>query len=527
MARKISVKLILELRNSGLSVNQIANSRHISKHSVSDVFRIANEKEIQFKDIQFMEADEVYRLVYPEKHANETAFVLPDYEKVHKSLGRTGVTLKLLWEEYQDACREEGTLPVGYTKFCEGYRDFTIVNRLTNHLEHKPGDKIEIDWSGPTMSFVDTYSLETVKVYLFVAVLPYSQYVYVQPCLDMRMETFIRCNIQMLEYFGGVPRRIVCDNLKTGVVSHPREGDVILTDDYDAFGLHYVTAIMPAAVKKPKQKASVEGSVGKIATKIIARLRDKKFGSFSELCDGVKMCLNEFNRTPFQKRTDGSRYEVWSQEEKAYLRPLPEIPYEIAHWIYGRSVGLDFHILYLKNHYSCPYQYSGKKVDLRITDKKLEIYYQNERLTSHLLFPAYLSNRWSSHNEDMPPAFQNITIWDDERIRRWAKSIGENTATTIELIFASVDIKEQGYNSALSVLKLSKSYSEGRLETACELALLRGIRSPRYRHLKAILSSNQDLVFLEQKTIRESSVDEPIGYLRGEDYYAGGDRDVE
>lgn len=105
MARKISVKLILEFRNSGLSVNQIANSRHISKHSVSDVFRIANEKEIQF-----MEADEVYRLVYPEKHANETAFVLPDYEKVHKSLGRTGVTLKLLWEEYQDACREESSV---------------------------------------------------------------------------------------------------------------------------------------------------------------------------------------------------------------------------------------------------------------------------------------------------------------------------------------------------------------------------------------------------------------------------------
>ena len=127
----------------------------------------------------------------------------------------------------------------------------------------------------------------------------------------------------------------------------------------------------------------------------------------------------------------------------------------------------------------------------------------------------------------MPPAFQNITIWDAERIRRWAKSIGENTATAIDLIFASVDIKEQGYNSALSVLKLSKSYSEGRLETACELALLRGIRSPRYRHLKAILASNQDLLFLEQKTIRESSVEEPIGYLRGEEYYAGGDRNVE
>ena len=236
MARKICVKLILELRESGLSVNQIAKTRHISKHSVSDVFRIAKEQGIRFQDIQFLEPDEVYRLVYPDRHINETIYAIPDYEKVHTELGRTGVTLKLLWEEYQDQCREEETLPVGYTKFCDGYRQYTIVNKLTNHLDHKPGDKAEVDWSGPTMQYTDFFSLEEVTVYLFVAVLPYSQYVYVEPCLDMKMETFIRCNIHMLEFFGGVPRRIVCDNLKTGVVSHPKEGDIVLTDDYDAFG---------------------------------------------------------------------------------------------------------------------------------------------------------------------------------------------------------------------------------------------------------------------------------------------------
>ena len=523
MARKICVKLILELRESGLSVNQIAKTRHISKHSVSDVFRIAKEQGIRFRDIQFLEPDEVYRLVYPDRHINETIYATPDYENVHKELGRTGVTLKLLWEEYQDRCREEEILPVGYTKFCDGYRQFTIVNKLTNHLEHKPGDKAEIDWSGPTMKFTDFFSLEDVTVYLFVAVLPYSQYVYVEPCLDMKMETFIRCNIHMLEFFGGVPRRIVCDNLKTGVVSHPKEGDIVLTDDYDAFGLHYVTAIMPAGVKKPKQKASVEGSVGKIATKIIARLRDQEFTSFEELCSAVKKCLTDFNTTPFQKRDGGTRYQVWSQEEKNYLRPLPDLPYEIAHWVYARSVGLDFHIAYLKNRYSCPYQYSGKRVDLRITDKTLEIFYKNERLTSHLLFPNYVSNKYSTHIEDMPPAFQNITAWDDERIRKWAASIGEYTAKTIDLIFDSVDIKEQGYNSALSVLKLSKPYSDARLETACELALSRGTRSPRYRHLKAILASNQDITYLEQKTIRETSAsdDSLIGYLRGDNYYGG------
>ena len=525
MARKICAKLILELRESGLSVNQIAQTRHISKHSVSDVFRIAQEQGIRFRDIQFMEPDEVYRLIYPDKHVNETMYAAPDYENVHKSLGGTGVTLKLLWEEYQEKCREEETLPVGYTKFCNGYKQYTIAAKLTNHLEHKPGDKVEIDWSGPTMRFTDYYSLEEVKVYLFVATLPYSQYVYVEPCLDMKMETFIRCNIHMLEYFGGVPRRIVCDNLKTGVVSHPKEGDIVLTDDYDAFGLHYVTAIMPAGVKKPKQKASVEGSVGKIATKIIARLRDRKFDTFEELCSGVKQCLKEFNNAPFQKREGGSRYQVWSQEEKEYLRPLPDLPYEIAHWVYGRSVGLDFHIAYLKNRYSCPYQYAGKKVDLRITDKTLEIFYKNERLTSHILLPNYAQNKWSTHTEDMPEAFQKITEWDDERIRKWADSIGEYTSKVVDLIFQSVDIKEQGYNSALSVLKLSRSYSDGRLETACELALSRGTRSPRYRHLKAILASNQDITYLEQKTIRESyaSDDSLIGYLRGDKYYGGKD----
>lgn len=523
MARKICAKLILELRESGLSVNQIAQTRHISKHSVSDVFRIAQEQGIRFRDIQFMEPDEVYRLIYPDKHVNETMYAVPDYENVHKSLGGTGVTLKLLWEEYQEKCREEETLPVGYTKFCNGYKQYTIAAKLTNHLEHKPGDKVEIDWSGPIMRFTDYYSLEEVKVYLFVATLPYSQYVYVEPCLDMKMETFIRCNIHMLEYFGGVPRRIVCDNLKTGVVSHPKEGDIVLTDDYDAFGLHYVTAIMPAGVKKPKQKASVEGSVGKIATKIIARLRDRKFDTFEELCSGVKQCLKEFNNAPFQKREGGSRYQVWSQEEKEYLRPLPDLPYEIAHWVYGRSVGLDFHIAYLKNRYSCPYQYAGKKVDLRITDKTMEIFYKNERLTSHILLPSYVQNKWSTHTEDMPEAFQKITEWDDERIRKWADSIGEYTSKVVDLIFQSVDIKEQGYNSALSVLKLSRSYSDGRLETACELALSRGTRSPRYRHLKAILASNQDITYLEQKTIRESyaSDDSLIGYLRGDKYYGG------
>lgn len=222
MARKINVKLILELRNAGLSRNMIAATRHMSKNSVGDVIHIADERGITYEDICQLDEDAVYRMFYPDKFAVETLYGQPDYEYVHQELKRVGVTQKLLWQEYQDRCKAEGSIPMGYTKFCQGYSDHTVVNKLTNHLEHKPGIVTEVDWSGPTMSYVDTSTGEVMTVYLFVGTLPYSQYSYVEPCLDMKMDSFIRAHIHMYDFFGGTTTRLVCDNLKTGVVSHPK-----------------------------------------------------------------------------------------------------------------------------------------------------------------------------------------------------------------------------------------------------------------------------------------------------------------
>jgi transposase len=102
---------------------------------------------------------------------------------------------------------------MGKTKFNEGYADYTEANKLTNHLDHKPGEKVEVDWSGPTMHYVDLNTGEAITVYLFVGTLPYSQYTYVEPCLDMKMDTFLRCHNRMYSFFKGVPRRTVCDNM--------------------------------------------------------------------------------------------------------------------------------------------------------------------------------------------------------------------------------------------------------------------------------------------------------------------------
>lgn len=517
MARKINVKLILELRKAGLSRNMIAATRHMSKNSVGNVIHIADERGITYNDVSALDEEAVYRMFYPDKHATENLYCQPDYEYVYKELKRVGVTLKLLWQEHQERCKSTGKLPMGYTKFCNDYSSFTVVNKLTNHLEHKPGAVVEVDWSGPTMNYIDTSTGEIRTVYLFVATLPYSQYSYVEPSLDMKMESFIRCHVRMYGYFGGVTTRLVCDNLKTGVVSHPREGEIVLTMDYEALGEYYKTAIMPAGVRKPKQKSSVEGTVGKIATAIIAMLRNEVFYSFEDLKTAVSRKLYEFNHERFQKR-DGSRYDAYL-DEKENLHPLPAVPYEIATWVYGRKVNIDYHVVFEYNRYSCPYQYARKSVDLKVTDSTVEIYNGSVRLTTHNRFPAGRKNQYSTHAEDMPDRFQ-FSPWDDIRIKHWADSIGRYTGEAVERIFESVSIKEQGYNPALAVLRLSNKYSEARLEAACEFAITQGIKKPRYHHLNAILSSNQDEIYLEKKNAAVKG-DAPMGYLRGRDYYGG------
>ncbi len=518
MGRKIQAKLILQLRAAGLTQNVIANSHHMSKTSVGEVFRLAEENAISYNDVADKRPEEVYRLLFPEKCEAAPLFATPNYEYAHNELSRTGVTLKLLWKEYQDKCRAEETLPVGYTKFTIGYGGFVNARQLTSHLLHKPGVVTEVDWSGSKMSVVDRNTGEIIPVYLFVATLPYSQYSYIEPCFNMKQDAWLRCHAHMFAFWGGTTTRTVCDNLKTGVLSHPREGEVILNEAYEALGGHYSTAIMPAQVRKPKQKASVEGTVGKIATAVIARLRNEVFYSMDSLKAAVAKSLKDFNDEPFQKRP-GSRSEIFDQDEKQYLHELPALPYEIAQWYYGRKANLDSHVSFKNNRYSCPYQYVGKEVDLKVTDTLVEIYCRQERIATHRRFADYVTNQWSTHPEDMPDQFQH-SPWDDTQIRKWATSIGNSIADVIEQIFVSVKIKEQGYNAYLSVLRLSKTYTTKRLETACELALTK-FRSPRYRHLKAILDTAQDKIYQDANAAESVKDADNMGYVRGAAYYGG------
>ncbi len=517
MTRKINIKLILDAKSSGLSRNKIASTYHMSRRTVDEVLIFAKDHNISAADIADKSNDELYNLFFPERHQklSENFFILPDYTKVQAELKRVGVTLKLLWAEYCENVQSKGGVPVQYSRYCKGYSEFVAANEITNHIYHKPGIRCEVDWSGSTMSYINVLTGTSVKVYLFVGTLPYSQYTYVEPCLDMKQATWLRCHIRMFQFFGGVPLRTICDNLKTGVTRHPREGEIVLNHDYESLGLYYHTAIMPTGIRKPKQKASVEGNVGNIATAIIAKLRNEIFHSLTELKIAVSKALTEFNDAPFDKR-EGSRSLVWAEETES-LQPLPPVQYEVSEWKHGCKVGKDSHIIFGGNHYSCPFQYVSQEVSVRTTDTRLDIFINNSLITTHPKFPTYVKNKYSTHPEDMPDEF-NQPEFDERRIRDWAASIGENTATVIDRIFSAVAIKEQGYNPSLAILRLAKAYSRKALESACSKALTK-VTSPRYRHIKSIIAMEQGGTVKESNADHKKSKSDTKGIVRGADYY--------
>lgn len=251
--------------------------------------------------------------------------------------------------------------------------------------------------------------------------------------------------------------------------------------------------------------------------RVIAQLRDRRFTSLPELTAAVTDQVTAYNQEDFQKRA-GSRASVFVEEEQPLMTPLPQVAYEISRWVYGRRVQRNGHVVWEKNYYSVPVAYIGTSVDLRITDRVLQIYSGQQRLSSHLLLPEGSANQYRTNDADLPSG-ERYQPWDGPRVREWAGLVGPSMTVVINRIFESVAVEEQGLNAALAVLRLTRRYSAERVEAACRIALAGPVRSPRYVHLHPLLATGQD-----QMARLRSQQEEPVeegGFVRGADYYAG------
>ena len=517
MARRTRAREILRLLEAGMPRNAISRALSVSKHSVQAVAEAADEHGIGWAEAEAMSDAEAYETLFPEKVRDRDVYADPDWERIHRELARDGVTLKRLHAEYRDALLAKGEPAMSYDRFCKRYRGFTVRKQVVSRVGHKAGRIMEADWAGPTMALVDPATGEVSKAYLFVACLPFSRMSWVEPTLDMKQDTWLRCHVHAFGYFGGAAPCIVPDNAKVAVTSHPREGEVVVNDAYREMAAHYGAAVMPARVRTPRDKPSVENEVWQAATEIVAALRDRVFTDFNELRRAVAERLEDHNSRPFSKR-EGTRRQVFEEQEKPLLRPLPAAPCEVCEWVYGRKVQRNCHVSYKRNFYSASHLAVGKPVDLRVTDTTLEVFLGGERLATHPLFPAYARNRYSTHEGDLPKG-RSYSDWDAGRIRRWAERVGPSCAGVVERIFQSVKFEEQGFNAALAVLRLSHRYSAARLERACGMALATGKRSPRYRDVEPILKGNQDRIADARAGDDGGPGEDEAGYVRGAGFY--------
>ena len=458
------VREILRLRYAcELSERQIAQSCNLSEGSVSNYLRRAEAAGLSWPLSGEWDDAVVEAKLFSSK--GEGTRPEPDWEYIHKEKGRKGVTLLLLWQEYK--VQHPGGY--GYSTFTIHYRRWLGEQGVTMRQSHVAGEKLFVDYAGVTLPITDPITGEVQQGQVFVAVLGASSYTYAEVTASQSSEDWLSSHRRALAFFGGVPKVVVPDNLKAGVKS-PCRYEPELNPAYAEFAAHYHSAVVPARVKKPRDKAKAEVGVQVVERQILAPLRNRTFFSLREANKAVWELLGELNSKPFQK-LPGSRKSTFEELDKPALQPLPTTRFEVASWKKAK-VNVDYHVEVEGHYYSVPYQHARQTVELRLTTTTVEVFYQGKRVASHLRAGESARNkgRHTTVTEHMSKAHQRHAEWSPARLVNWAEKTGEATALVVGHILESRPHPEQGFRSCLGILRLGKLYAEARLEAACHRA---------------------------------------------------------
>jgi transposase len=438
--------------------------------------------------------------------ATAEAEALPEWPCIYKELGRKGVTLLLLWQEYRQS-RPQG---LGYSRFCELYRLWADTLDPVMRQVHLPGEKMFVDWAGQTVAIHNDLDGSLSAAHLFVAVLGASNKTYAEAFENERLAAWIAAHCHAYTFFGGVARITVPDNLKTGVV-RPCRYEPLLHRSYQEMAEHYGTAIIPARIKKPRDKAKVEVGVQIAERQILAALRDQRFFNVGQLNAAIIPLLTKINAQPFQK-LEGSRNSWFETQEKGHLLPLPTTLFELASWSKAK-VNIDYHVAVEKHFYSVPYQLVHQQLDVRLTDQTVELFQHGKRVAAHPR--SSLSGLATTLEDHRPKAHQKHLEWAPSRILAWVATIGPDCVKVVEKIMLAHPHPEQGYRSAMGIIKLGKAVGQQRMEAACRRAL--HFDTCTYNSLKSILQKKLETQPLEQELPLSSPAHEN---LRGGPYYA-------
>lgn len=435
---------------------------------------------------------------------------LPDWSQVREELARRDhqVTLALLWTEYK-AVHPDG---YQYSQYAELYRRFERKLSVVLRQVHRPGEKVFVDYCDG-LFLCDPLSGARVSTELFVSALGASSYTYAVATLSQSLPAWLDCHVRMFAFYGGVTALTVPDNLAAAVKRADRY-EAQLTRAYQELAQHYGTCVIPARVRKPRDKGKVEAAVLVAQRWILAALRHRTFYRLHELNAAIAELLVKLNNKTM-RHVKQSRRELFERLDKPALLALPSTPYEYAQWREAR-LNIDYHLIFDDHYYSASYTLIHETFWVRGTVHTIELFHRGIRVASHVRSNEKFN--YSTHPEHRPASHRAHLKWTPSRLIEWGNTVGAHTGAVIDHVIRHKPHPEQGYRSALGILRLSEKHGAARLELACAKAL--AIQSPHYTTLKTMLAQHMEAAPLASND-NDAKLDANLGTanVRGKTYY--------
>ena len=440
------LRTLLRLHQGGVSAREIGRRLGVARSTIQDNLKRAAAAGLAWPLADNV-TDEALELRLFGRAGTETGQrrrVEPDWVALARELKRPGVTMTILWEEYREA-HPDG---YGYSRFCDLLRGFE--RRLTPVMRqhHVAGEKAFVDYSGKRIGIVDPTTGEVREAEIFVGVLGASNLTYAEATWTQQLPDWTGAHVRMFRFFGGAPKLLVPDNLKSGVAKASFY-DPEINRTYGAFAAHYSVGILPARPYKPRDKAKVEAGVRFAQTYILGRLRAQTFFSLAECNEAIALVMQRMNERPM-RHLGLSRRELFEKIERDALTPLPAEDWEFAEWRRAR-VNLDYHIEVHDFLYSVPHALIRAEVEVRVTARAIEVFHRGQRVAVHER--RYMGRKHGTTPAHMPSSHRRYAEWTPERFRRWAGKIGPNTESLIGAVLASRPHPEQGFRTCLGILR--------------------------------------------------------------------------
>lgn len=506
----MDIRQIIQLKLQGFSNRKAAQILGIHRNTINEYVGLLKGSNSSYTELLKL-SDKELTLLFPLKRTlNQARYEqLSVYFSYFKNeLKKPGCTRQVLWQQYL-LKHADG---YGYTQFNEHYNNWLKRIKASGKFVHKAADKVYVDYTGKKLSYIDRTTGEVVEVEVFVGILPCSQYTFVQACPSQNREDFIGCMNACLRYFGGAPKAIIPDNLKSAV-SKASKYEPILNKTFKEFALHYGSVINPTRTYSAQDKALVEGAVKLVYQRIFYPISQMQFFSLQELNEQIAILLEHYNDR-LMSQWGVSRKEQFISIEKQYLSALPPSDYQIRHYKRAKVQKMGYVYLHQdRNYYSVPYRFIGKQVQLCYSADTVEVYHKNERIASHKR--SFKPGHYVTIRDHLSSSHQFYGDWSPAYFAKLAKPLGADVESYVKALIGQAAYPEVGYKQCLGIIHLKKEYPIQRINNACKRAL--SFHRYSYRIIKNILENKMDLQ--EQQSKTESIHIEPHQNIRGSQYY--------